>query len=149
NAWLVKNAETYYRTMFTGEVSSWNLRARHMAKTLEALVAHLGRDDGAAKVVVWEHNSHVGDARATEMGRRGEFPCVRVVRGRHRQGAVLIGFTTHQGPVTAASDWGAVVERKRVRPALDGSWEAVFHAAGFPRFLVDLRRCRTSAWREP
>ena len=104
--------------MFFEEVSSWNLRDRHMVETLDALVAQLGRQDGAAKVVVWAHNSHLGDARATEMGQRGELNIGQLVREKHGRDAVLVGFTTHHGTVTAASDWGGVAERKRVRPAL-------------------------------
>jgi len=136
NARLVKNAEAYYRSMFLEEVSSWNLRDRHMAETLDALVAHLSRQNGRAKVVVWAHNSHLGDARATEMGRRGELNLGQVVRERYSGDAVLVGFTTHHGTVTAASDWGAPAERKRVRPALAGSYEALFHDTELARFLL-------------
>ena len=94
NARLVKNAEAYYRSMFLEEVSSWNLRDRHMAETLDALVAHLGRQGGRAKVVVWAHNSHLGDARATEMGQRGELNVGQLMRERYGRDAVLVGFTT-------------------------------------------------------
>ena len=114
----MKNAEAYYRSMFLEEVSSWNLRDRHMAETLDALASHLERQGGRAKVVVWAHNSHLGDARATEMGERGELNVGQLVRERYGRDAVLVGFTTHHGTVTAASDWGAPAERKRVRPAL-------------------------------
>jgi erythromycin esterase-like protein len=138
NARLVKNAEAYYRSMFLAEVSSWNLRDRHMAETLDALVAHLSRQGGRAKVAVWAHNSHLGDARATQMGQRGELNVGQLVRERYGGEAVLIGFTTHHGSVTAASDWGAPAERKRVRPALEGSYEALFHESGLPRFLLTL-----------
>jgi erythromycin esterase-like protein len=139
NARVVKNAEAYYRAMFLEEVSSWNLRDRHMADTLEAIVAHHGRGGRRAKVVVWAHNSHVGDARATDMGWRGELDIGQLARERWGDATRLIGFTTHHGSVTAASDWGAASERKLVRPALRGSFEAAFHAAGIERFLVDLR----------
>jgi erythromycin esterase-like protein/predicted phosphoribosyltransferase len=139
NARLVKNAEAYYRSMFLAEVSSWNLRDRHMVETLEALVAHLGRQVGQAKVVVWAHNSHLGDARATEMGQRGELNVGQLVRERYGREAVLVGFTTHHGTVTAASDWGGPAERKNVRPALAGSHEALFHAARPARFLLTWR----------
>jgi erythromycin esterase-like protein len=138
NARLVKNAEAYYRSVFLEEVSSWNLRDRHMAETLDALVTHLGRKGSRAKVAVWEHNSHLGDARATEMGQRGELNVGQLVREKYASEAVLVGFTTHHGTVTAASDWGKSAERKRVRPALAGSYEALFHAAGRDRFLVIL-----------
>jgi erythromycin esterase-like protein len=140
NARVVKNAEAYYRSMFLSDVSSWNLRDRHMVETLDALVAQLERRDGRpAKIVVWAHNSHLGDARATEMGQRGELNVGQLVRQRRGSDAVLVGFTTHHGTVTAASDWDGPAERKRVRPALAGSYEAVFHDTQITRFLL---RCR-------
>jgi erythromycin esterase-like protein len=139
NARLVKNAEEYYRSMFRGRVSSWNIRDRHMAGTLDGLVAHLERQGNQAKVVVWEHNSHLGDARATEMGDAGELNVGQLVRERYGRDAVLIGFSTYTGTVTAASDWGASAELKRVRPALPESYEALFHNTGLPRFLLNLR----------
>lgn len=136
NARLVKNAEAYYRFVFLEEVSSWNLRDRHMAETLDSLVTHLGRKGRRAKVAVWEHNSHLGDARATEMGQRGELNVGQLTREKYAGDAVLVGFTTHHGTVTAASDWGKSAECKRVRPALADSYEALFHAAGRDRFLL-------------
>ena len=131
NARLVKNAEQYYRTMFHGHVSSWNLRDQHMAHTLEALALHL-----SGKVVVWAHNSHVGDARATEMGERGELTLGQLVRERYPGNSALVGMTTYRGTVTAASDWNGPVERKRVRDALPGSHEEQLHRAGMARFFV-------------
>ena len=125
--------------MFRGRVSSWNLRDRHMAETLEALVGHLDRHGGRTKVVIWEHNSHIGDARATEMGDHGELNVGQLVRERHGREAVLVGFSTYTGTVTAASDWDEPPRLKRVRPALPGSYEAVFHDTGIPRFLLPLR----------
>jgi erythromycin esterase-like protein len=143
NARLVTNAEAYYRSMFLSDVSSWNLRDRHMAETLDALVAHLERRDGGpAKVVVWAHNSHLGDARATEMGQRGELTVGQLVRQRHGTGALLIGFSTYHGTVTAASNWDGPAERKRVRRALAGSYEAAFHETQVASFLL---RCRGEA----
>jgi len=139
NARLVKNAEEYYRSMFRGPVPSWNLRDSHMAETLESLVAYFETQDQPAKVVVWEHNSHLGDARATEMGERGELNVGQLVRERHGSSAVLIGLTTYTGTVTAASDWDAPAERKRVRPALEDSYETIFHDVGVPRFQISLR----------
>jgi erythromycin esterase-like protein/predicted phosphoribosyltransferase len=136
NARLVKNAEAYYRSVFLEEVSSWNLRDRHMAETLDALVTHLGRKGRRAKLAVWEHNSHLGDARATEIGQRGELNVGQLTREKYGHEAVLVGFTTHHGTVTAASDWGKPAERKRVRPALAGSYEALFHTTGRDRFLL-------------
>ena len=137
NARLIMNAERYYRAMFHGRTNSWNLRDEHMFETLVELFAHL--DGGQAKVVVWAHNSHLGDARATAMTRRGELNVGQLVRERLGRDSFAIGFTTFSGTVTAASDWGEPAERKRVRPALAGSYEELFHAAGLPRFWVDLR----------
>ncbi|MDQ2950440.1 MAG: erythromycin esterase family protein [Acidobacteriota bacterium] len=146
NARLVKNAEEYYRSMFRGRVSSWNLRDRHMAETLETLAAHLGRMQGAdAKMVVWEHNSHLGDARATEMGQAGELNVGQLVRERHSREAVLVGFSTYTGTVTAASDWGGPAERKRVRPALPESYEALLHDVNVPGFLLTFQDTEVAA----
>jgi erythromycin esterase-like protein len=140
NARLAKNAEEYYRTMFRGRVSSWNLRDAHMAETLQELVRHLDRTTGRpTKVVVWAHNSHLGDARATEMGERGEWNVGQLVREHFGGDVRNVGFTTYDGAVTAASDWDGATERKLVRPALAGSYEALFHEVGLPRFLLDLR----------
>jgi erythromycin esterase-like protein len=143
NARLARNAEAYYRAMFRGRVSAWNLRDRHMAETLEALLAHLDRGGGRTKVVVWAHNSHLGDARATRMGEAGELNLGQLVRERHGREAVLVGFSTFAGTVTAAADWDAPPERMTVRPALPGSFEALFHGAAEdgpgPRFVLALR----------
>jgi erythromycin esterase-like protein len=111
-----------------------------MAETLEALAAFLGRGASRPKLVVWAHNSHLGDARATDMSRHGEHNVGQLVRTRHGSDAVLIGFTTATGSVTAASDWDAPVERKTVRAPLGGSIEALFHEVAHPDFLLDLRR---------
>ena len=137
NARLVKNAERYYRCMFESRNESWNLRDQHMVETLDALTEYLG--GSAAKIVVWAHNSHLGDARATQMGQSGELNVGQLVRERHGENAVLIGFTTYAGTVTAASDWDAPTQRKRVRPALKGSYEALFHETETPSFLLNLR----------
>jgi erythromycin esterase-like protein len=139
NARLAKNAEDYYRTMFQGRVSSWNVRDCHMAETLDALIRHLDRHGGHSKVVVWEHNSHLGDARATELGQSGELNVGQLVRERYEHDSFLIGFSTFTGSVTAASNWDGPAERKRVRPGLKGSYEALFHDVGLPRFLLNLR----------
>jgi len=135
NARLVKNAEEYYRSMFHERVSSWNLRDSHMAETLDALTHHLGP---RAKIVVWAHNSHLGDARATEMGQQGELNLGQLARQRYGKGATLIGFTTFTGTVTAASGWGSPAERKHIRPALPESYEALFHEIGIPNFMLPL-----------
>src|SRR5258705_5044131 len=136
NARLVKNAEEYYRSMFLEQVSSWNLRDQHMVQTLDALVEYFDRQDVSAKVVVWAYNSHLGDARATQMGGRGELNVGQRVRERYGSDAVLVGFTTHHGTVTAASDWDGPAERKRVRPALAGSYEEMFHDSAIAQFLL-------------
>lgn len=136
NARLARNAERYYRTMFAGGASSWNQRDRHMMETLEALDKHLSGLGTPAKIVVWEHNSHVGDARVTQMGREGEFNLGQLARERYGGDAILIGFTTYAGRVTAASDWDAPAERKWVRPALADSFEAQFHHLGRPGFML-------------
>ena len=136
NARLVKDAEAYYRTMFRGRVSSWNLRDQHMADTLDTLVAHLQRRGERPKVVVWAHNSHLGDARATELGESGEWNVGQLVRERHGNDTVLVGFSTYQGSVAAATEWDGPAERKRVCPALPESYEALFHAVGIPNFLL-------------
>jgi erythromycin esterase-like protein len=123
--------------MFRRRAESWNLRDRHMAETLEQLTRFL--DDGRARVVVWAHNSHIGDARATEMGHGGELNLGQLVRERYGAAAVLVGFTTHTGTVTAATEWDGPARRRQVRPALPGSYERLFHDAGMPRFLLPLR----------
>ncbi|MBK5110512.1 MAG: erythromycin esterase family protein [Thermoleophilia bacterium] len=140
NARLVASAEEYYRSMFGDPTSSWNLRDRHMADTLARLSGHMTRHGDPGKIVVWEHNSHVGDARMTEMGRRGELNVGQLARERWPGEVVLIGFTTYSGTVTAASAWDAPAERMRVRPALPDSHEALFHETSEPRFVLDLSR---------
>ncbi|WP_323143537.1 erythromycin esterase family protein [Massilia phyllosphaerae] len=139
NARLVKNAEEYYRTMFRGRVSSWNLRDSHMAETLDALARHLSKDGEPARIVVWEHNSHIGDARATEVGELGEWNVGELARKAYDGDTRLIGFSTYEGFVTAASEWDAPAEHKRVRPGMPGSYEALLHEVGVDRFLLPLR----------
>ncbi|GAB3231782.1 erythromycin esterase family protein [Mycolicibacterium hippocampi] len=138
NAQTVRDAEVYYRAMFGGRVTSWNLRDQHMAQTLHALLAHLDRHREAepARIVVWAHNSHVGDARATEVGADGQLTLGQLAREHYGEDTRLIGFTTYQGTVTAASEWGGIAERKSVRPALNGSVEELFHETGRAEFLV-------------
>jgi erythromycin esterase-like protein/predicted phosphoribosyltransferase len=138
NAQTVRNAEVYYRAMFSGRVTSWNLRDKHMAQTLDALLKHLDRhqDVPSARIVVWAHNSHVGDARATEVWADGQLTLGQLVRERYGDQARLIGFSTYAGTVTAASEWGGVAERKAVRPALNGSIEEFLHETGRSAFLV-------------
>jgi erythromycin esterase-like protein len=144
NARLVVAAEAYYRAAFRGGVESWNLRDAHMADMLDALLAHLqgtdAREAREVRVVVWAHNSHVGDARATHMATFGELSLGQLVRERQGRQALLIGGTTYTGTVTAASGWGGVAERMHVRPALEGSWEAWFHQQDEPVLLTDAER---------
>ena len=140
NARLVKNAEEYYRQMFGRRVSSWNLRDRHMAETLHALAAHLETQEQPAKIVVWAHNSHLGDARATDMGERSEWNVGQLVREKYgNTETCLIGFTTYTGTVAAATNWDEPPQLKRVRPALKNSYELLFHESGVPRFFLNLR----------
>ena len=141
NAQTVRNAEVYYRAMFRGRVTSWNLRDAHMAQTLQSLLAHLDRHRGSnpARIVVWAHNSHVGDARATEVSADGQLTLGQLVRERYADECRLIGFSTYRGTVTAASQWGGIAERKAVRPALDGSVEEMFHETGKDAFLVTMQ----------
>jgi erythromycin esterase-like protein len=139
NARLVRNAEEYYRTMFHGRVSSWNLRDSHMVETLQALEKYLQTVTGTAKMIVWAHNSHLGDASATEMGDMGEWNVGQLARDRWGDQAMLVGFSTYQGTVTAASEWDGTAERKRVRPGLEGSYELLFHQVGEPAFCLPLR----------
>ena len=138
NALTVRNAEAYYRGMFAGRVTSWNMRDKHMAQTLEALLTHLDRHrTGApARVVVWAHNSHVGDARATEVGADGQLTIGQLARERFGADCRLIGLSTYRGTVTAASDWGGIAERKTVRPALAGSIEELLHETGRDSFML-------------
>ena len=137
NARLVKDAEAYYRAMYYGSAASWNLRDTHMFETLEHLLAWHGPD---AKAVVWAHNSHIGDARATEMGVvREELNLGQLCRQRWGEAARLIGFGTHAGEVAAASDWDGPMEVKRVLPSRADSYERLAHDSEVPRFLLDLR----------
>ena len=143
NAITVRNAEAYYRGMFRGRVTSWNMRDAHMAQTLGALLEHLDRHGGSepadvAKVVVWAHNSHVGDARATEVSADGQLTIGQLAREQYGESCRLIGFSTYSGTVTAASDWGGVAQRKVVRPALPGSIEELLHETGRPSFIVPM-----------
>lgn len=140
NARLVANAEAYYRAMYRGSAASWNLRDTHMFDTLELLLAAKGSQ---SRAVVWAHNSHIGDARATEMGQsRDELNLGQLCREHYQGEARLIGFGTHDGTVAAASDWGGEMEVKRVNPSRPDSYERLCHEAGPDRFFLDLREGR-------
>jgi erythromycin esterase-like protein len=109
-----------------------------MVRALDALVEHLGRAGEPVRAVVWEHNSHVGDARATDMGQAGQDNVGQLVREQlGAETSFIVGFTTYTGTVTAASDWGADAERKHVRRGLPGSWEHLLHGQGVPAFVID------------
>lgn len=139
NARLVRNAEQYYRSMFRGRASSWNLRDLHMADTLQALSAHLqDRTGEAPRIAVWAHNSHLGDASHTGMADQGEWNVGELARKRWPDDTFLLGFTTYKGTVRAASEWDEPPKIQRVRPGLPGSWEALFHDAGGERFALVL-----------
>jgi protein-L-isoaspartate(D-aspartate) O-methyltransferase len=136
NARLIADAERYYRVMYYGGVESWNLRDRHMFETLQALLAFHGPD---AKAVIWAHNSHLGDARATEMGARGELNVGELCREAYGTRAFSIGFGTDRGTVAAASAWDAPVEKMRVRPAHPQSYERLCHESSVAAFFLHLR----------
>jgi erythromycin esterase-like protein len=138
DARVVKNAEAYYRATFHGGVQSWNLRDTHMADTVDLLRQHFARGGTPARCVVWAHNSHLGDARATEVAREGELNLGQLLRERHPGQTFSLGFSTFDGTVTAARDWGGAAERRTLRAALPDSHEAVLHAVGLPRFLLPL-----------
>ena len=142
NARVVRNAEVYHRTMFGGRTDSWNVRDRHMTETLLLLGDHLSNRRGRpARIVVWAHNSHIGDARATEVSRQGQLNLGQLVR-EHRSDPAetfLLGFTTHAGTVTAADDWDAEAETKKIVPSRADSVERLLHDSGLERFVLPLR----------
>ncbi|MGW5922263.1 erythromycin esterase family protein [Nocardia fluminea] len=142
NAWSVRDAERYYRTMFADHTASWNLREEHMADTLDALRQHLPSGPSRTprgrtpKIVVWAHNSHVGDARATEFGAEGQVTLGQLMRQRHPAHCRSIGFSTYGGSVTAAQEWGGAAVHEAVRPALPSSVETLLHDAGVGEFMM-------------
>ena len=139
NARIVSRAEHYYRAMIDDSMSTWNLRDAHMVDTLIRLMDHLAKHQGTTKAVVWAHNSHVGNAEATSMSARRETNVGALLRRRFGDACFSVGFTTFTGTVTAASDWHAPEERKRVLPARTDSYEYLFHTLGVPQFLLPLR----------
>jgi erythromycin esterase-like protein len=134
-AHVLKNAEAYYRALLRGRVA-WNLRDARMADTLDLLADRLGRSGAPAKLIVWAHNRHVGDARATAMGDAGEITLGQMMRQRHPGETALIGMTAHAGTMTCAYGWDEPAAVAPVPPGLDGSWEQLLHGAGYPRFYV-------------
>lgn len=149
NAQLVSDAERYYRAMYASGIESWNLRDRHMMATLEAVMDHTRRMNGAARAVIWAHNSHLGDARATQMGVHGELNIGQLAREKFGVRMLSIGFTTHSGSVTAASNWDQPAALMAVRPSLAGSYERLFHDTGLPAFALDLRGAAADVLRAP
>ncbi len=151
NARLVQNAERYYRSMFRGRASSWNLRDTHMADTVDALLEHLGNSWAPPRLILWAHNSHLGDASATDMARLGEVNVGQLLRQRHPGEVALVGLTTYEGTVTAAHDWDDHAQRMTVRPALAGSVEELLHETGLPSFAFSLQDLREGlvALKEP
>jgi erythromycin esterase-like protein len=139
NAEVVRSAESYYRQMFSTRVDTWNLRDSHMMDTLAALREHLSRENRRPRIVVWAHNSHVGDARATDMAVRGEHNLGQLTRQRYGNRCRLIGFTTFEGSVSAASRWDGPVEHKRILPAVADSHERLFHDTVGGDFFLPLR----------
>ncbi len=145
NARVVANAERYYRAMYYGSATSWNLRDSHMFDTLESLLAFYGPK---SRGIVWEHNSHVGNATATDMSSRGELNIGQLCRAKFHDRAYLVGFGTDHGTVAAASNWGEPMERMRVRPAHPDSYDRLFHQSGVPAFALHLRAPRRAAVRD-
>jgi protein-L-isoaspartate(D-aspartate) O-methyltransferase len=145
NARLVADAEGYYRAMYYGSVTSWNLRDTHMFDTLRSLLAFYGP---TSKGIVWEHNSHVGDASATEMSARGEHNVGQLSRALLGEQAYIVGFGTDHGTVAAASDWDAPMQRMRVVPAREGSYERLFHESSVRAFAMHLRKPARRALRD-
>src|SRR6266481_1089855 len=139
NARVVRNAEGVYSAMYRSQASAWNLRERHMAVTLDDLMAHLSRQGNRAKIAVWAHSSHLGDGRATEKREDRLVNVGQLVREQHGGETVLIAFTTNRGAVTAASDWDGPPEIKELRPAFSDSYEALFHDMQIARFMISHR----------
>jgi erythromycin esterase-like protein len=139
NARVVKNAENYYRSMFEGHIDSWNARDTHMFETLNYLIEYLDKRYGKpSKIIIWAHNSHIGDASSTEMGDRGEINIGQLVKEQYGEQAYSIGFSTYAGTVTAASEWDGNAENKTLNPGLEGSYEALFHQLQYKDFILHL-----------
>lgn len=141
---MVCDAEEYYRAMFGSHViprpNLWNMRDRHMFETLESLKEHISKQlNRDARIIVWAHNSHIGNAAATEMSVRGEFNIGQLTREAYGEKALLIGFSTARGEVTAASNWDMPTERKKIRSPIPGSYEDIFHKVNQKNFLINLR----------
>jgi protein-L-isoaspartate(D-aspartate) O-methyltransferase len=140
NAKVIVDAEKYYRIMYYGSRASWNLRDTHMFATLNALLDHHGPH---SKAVVWAHNSHVGNAGATDMSYRGEINIGQLCRDQFGDRCYSIGFATHTGTVAAASQWDGPMETKHVVPSMTGSYERLFHDSECDKFMLPLRHCES------
>ncbi len=140
HAELVRNAESYYRNLFSPVVNTWNVRDRHMASTVDHILKHLESRGRNPKIIVWAHNSHVGDDRATEMGKRGQWNIGQLLREMHPEKTFNLGFTTFEGTVMAAREWDEPPELRNVNPALPESFEGLFHRTGLNDFYLDLTR---------
>ena len=150
NASVVASAESYYRAMFGSRAESWNLRDHHMVSTLFALQRYLRGQGSAGKIVVWAHNSHLGDARATDMSQAGEWNVGQLVREQAGEAQVWsVGFTTYTGTVTAAWEWDGEAERRQVQVAMPDSYEALFHRSGLDRFYLPMRHDAAKLLCEP
>ena len=150
NAYVVLNAEHYYRAMFGSRVNTWNLRDGHMVNTLLALRRHLRANGRPGRIVVWAHNSHLGDARATQMGERGEWNVGQLLREQAGDAqTLLVGFTTYTGHVTAARDWDQAAERRWIRPAHKDSYEHLLYTTRLDRFFLPLWNGATGLLAEP
>ncbi|HZG65396.1 MAG TPA: erythromycin esterase family protein, partial [Herpetosiphonaceae bacterium] len=139
NARVVKNGETYFRALYDGSQPTWNLRDLHMVETLEEIAEHAGMPSRPGKVVAWAHNTHMGDVRATQFWESGQINVGQLMRERHEDEVVLVGFTTYTGTVMAASEWDMPGERTYVLPALPESDAGLFHSTGRGDFMLTLR----------
>ena len=136
---MVKSAEAYFRALYGKNISSWNVRDRHMAETVDAIMRQHAYSGRAARIVVWAHNSHQGDARMTAHAAAGELSLGQIMRERFGERAVLVGFSTYAGSVRAATEWGGADEVKILLPALPESFSALMHESGTPEFLLMCR----------
>ena len=141
-----QHATPYYRTLLAGGPESWNLRSLHMADTIDMVARELGDKDGPAKLVVWGHNMHVGDARAQSTGR---VSVGQHMRERHGDDVALVGFTTYEGMVHVAPEWDEPANDERLPPSHEASWEALFHETGLPRFMITASALRRAAAETP
>jgi erythromycin esterase-like protein len=140
NAELVHSAEQYYRALYRGRPNTWNMRDRHMFKTLEKLSAHLEQKlDRPARIAVWAHNSHLGNAAATDMSNRGEINIGQLTAEKYEKESLRIGFSSSRGTVTAASDWDGLAETKVINEPMSGSYEQLFSRLKERHFFIDLR----------